>query len=111
MFTFEEDGETTTKNLHKGDSLMTEFPIIHTNVWDAVWAIPVIMIVIIVLKVLLSISSKHIPVSATVIGMIISIFISHPQNLSAGIFMGFFYSAAAIGTFASLKTTLQAYRS
>lgn len=89
---------------------MTEFPIIHTNVWDALWAIPVIIILLLILKFLVHVPSKYIPTCATLIGLFISIFISHPDNLSAGIFMGFFYSAAAIGTYASIKTTLKSYR-
>lgn len=90
---------------------MTEFPVIHTNVWDAFWAIPVIILVVWVLKVILHMPSKYLSTSAAVIGLLLSIFISHPHNLSAGIFMGFFYSAAAIGTYSSLKTTIKSYRS
>ncbi len=89
---------------------MTEFPIIHTNIWDAIWAIPVIMVAVILLKIFIHIPSKHIPFCATLVGLFISVFISHRHSLSAGIFMGFFYSAAAIGTYATLKTTLKAYR-
>lgn len=98
------------KQFTEGDYLMTEFPIIHTNIWDALWAIPVIMILVIVLKYFVHVPAKYVPGCATLIGLFISIFISHRENLSAGIFMGFFYSAAAIGTLASLKTTLKSYR-
>ena len=94
----------------KGEVKLTEFPIIHTNIWDAVWAIPVIMIAVIFLKMFLHVPSKYIPTCATILGLFISIFISHPQDLSAGIFMGLFYSAATIGTIASIKTSLAAYR-
>ena len=89
---------------------MTEFPIIHTNIWDAIWAIPVIMILVIVLKFFVHVPPKYVPGCATLIGLFISIFINHRENLSAGIFMGFFYSAAAIGTLASIRTTLKSYR-
>lgn len=89
---------------------MTEFPIIHTNIWDAVWAIPVIMLAVLFLKLFMHVPPKYLSTCATVLGLFISIFISHPSNLSAGIFMGFFYGAAAIGTSTSIKTTLQAYR-
>lgn len=95
----------------RGDTKMTEFPIIHTNVWDALWAIPFIMIILIILKLVIHVPTMHIPIWATIVALFISIFISHPQNLSAGIFMGFFYSAATIGMYASIKNTLQAYRS
>lgn len=89
---------------------MTEFPIIHTNIWDAVWAIPVIMLLLFLLKLFLHVPPKYMSTCASVIGLFISIFISHPNNFSAGIFMGFFYGAAAFGTYISIKTTLQAYR-
>ena len=89
---------------------MTEFPIIQTNIWDAIWAIPVIMILVVVLKLFVHIPSKHIPFLATVLGLFISVFISHRENISAGIFMGFFYSAATLGTYTSLKLALNGYR-
>jgi hypothetical protein len=44
------------------------------------------------------------------IGLIISIFISHRHHFIAGLFMGWFYGYAAIGSYASLKTTLMAFR-
>jgi len=90
---------------------MTEFPVIHTNIWDAFWAIPLIMLLVWMLKVFLHVPSNYLSISATVIGLLLSIFISHPNDISAGIFMGFFYSAAAIGTYSSLKTAIKSYRS
>lgn len=90
--------------------MMTEFPIIHTNVWDSLWAVPLIIITTEIVKKLLPIRAEYVSKVATSIGLIISIFISHPHNLSAGIFMGFFYSGAAIGSYASLKTSFRAYR-
>lgn len=89
---------------------MSEFPIIHTNVWDSLWAVPVIIVLTEVLKKLLPIQPQYISTIATIMGLLISIFISHPHDLSAGIFMGFFYSGAAIGSYCSLKTSLRAYR-
>ena len=89
---------------------MTEFPIIHTNIWDSLWAVPVIVVLTEILKRMLPIRPQYISTIATSIGLIISIFISHPDNLSAGIFMGFFYSGAAIGSYSSIKTSLMAYR-
>lgn len=89
---------------------MTEFPMIHTNIWDSLWAVPIIIIVTEVLKKTLPIRPQYISTIATSVGLIISIFISHPHNLPAGIFMGFFYSGAAIGSYSSIKTSLQAYR-
>lgn len=89
---------------------MGEFPVIQTNVWDSLWAVPVVLIVTEILKKLLRIPPQYVSSVATIVGLIISIFISHPDNLAAGIFMGFFYSGAAIGTYSSLKTSLRAYR-
>jgi len=90
---------------------VTEFPTIHTNIWDAFWAIPVIIILIIVLKLLIKLPESWFSTVATVAGLVLSVFISHRGNLSAGIFMGFFYSGAAMGTIYSAKTSFLAYRS
>ncbi|TDL31768.1 hypothetical protein E2R51_11115 [Jeotgalibacillus sp. S-D1] len=85
------------------------FPTIHTNFWDAVIAIPIIVIIVQILKVRFKIPKKYIPTMANAFGLIISIFISHKGNLAAGVFMGFFYGAAAVGTYASLKTSIIAF--
>ncbi|KIL50603.1 hypothetical protein KP78_06040 [Jeotgalibacillus soli] len=42
-------------------------------------------------------------------GLLISVFISHRGHLVAGIFMGWFYGYAAIGSYASLKTSIVSY--
>ncbi|QUG42399.1 hypothetical protein KD050_03665 [Psychrobacillus sp. INOP01] len=86
------------------------FPIIHTNFWDALIAIPVIMILTQLIKIYFKIPNRFIPPIALIIGLLISIFISHRHNLVAGIFMGWFYGYAAIGNYAALKTSLIAYR-
>lgn len=86
-----------------------KFPEIHTNFWDAVIAVPLI-IIISRLIMFFPIPRKYFSSIATVIGFIISIFISHRGNLSAGLFMGGFYGAAAVGTYSSLKTAWLAYR-
>jgi len=87
-----------------------DFPTIHTNFWDAVIAIPVIMIITQLLKIFLHIPSKFVPTVALALGLIISIFISHRHSLLAGIFMGWFYGYAAIGNYAALKTTIINFR-
>ncbi|MEO4053347.1 hypothetical protein [Solibacillus sp. CAU 1738] len=89
---------------------MEYFPVIHTNFWDAIIAIPVIMIITQLLKIFFRIKPYWVPPIALIIGLIISIFISHRHNLLAGIFMGWFYGYAAIGSYASLKTAFKAYR-
>jgi len=90
---------------------VTEFPTIHTNIWDAFWAIPVIIILIIVLKLLIKLPESWFFTVATIGGLILSVFISHRDNFPAGVFMGFFYSGAAMGTIYSAKTSFLAYRS
>jgi hypothetical protein len=90
--------------------MLTEFPIIHTNTWDAFWAVPVVMIIVLAAKWLFKVKSSWLSTVATVAALLLSIFISHRGNLSAGIFMGFFYSGAAIGALYSIKQSYLAYR-
>lgn len=90
--------------------MLNEFPVIQTNIWDAVWAIPVILVVIILLKAFFKLPETWFSTAATVTGLIISIFISHPGDWVAGVFMGYFYGAAASRTIYSLKIWFIAYR-
>lgn len=90
--------------------MLTEFPIIHTNIWDAVWAIPVLLVIVLVAHWVFKVPESWLSIVATVFALVLSIFISHRGNLSAGIFMGFFYSGAAIGTVYSLKQSYLALR-
>lgn len=89
---------------------MNEFPMIHTNIWDAFWAIPVIVLGVFLVKVFFKISENWVSTVATIIGLVLSIFISHPGNLPAGIFMGIFYGGAASGTIYSLKVWFADYQ-
>lgn len=89
---------------------METFPIIHTNVWDAIIAIPFVLIITQLIKLLLPIKSIFVPTVANVVGLCISIFFAHRGNISAGIFMGLFYGNAAVGVYASLNTSWQAYK-
>lgn len=86
---------------------MQGFPIIHTNFWDAVIAVPTVVIVTQVFKMFLPIKRIYIPSIANLVGLFISIFFSHRGDLSAGILMGFFYGNAAVGVYSSIKTTLE----
>ncbi|THE09969.1 hypothetical protein E1I69_20325 [Bacillus timonensis] len=87
-----------------------EFPTIHTNFWDAVIAVPFVMIITQISKKLLNIPKKYVPTLAILIGLLVSVFYSHRHDLAAGLFMGWFYGSAAIGSYASLKTTIVEYR-
>jgi VanZ family protein len=58
-----------------------EFPFIHTNFWDALIAVPAIIVLIEILKVFLPSISALIPAIANFIGLVISIFIAHPHSL------------------------------
>ncbi len=86
------------------------FPIIHTNFWDAVIAIPVIIIITQIIKIIFKTQSKYVPLIALLLGLLISVFISHRHHLIAGLFMGWFYGYAAIGNYSALKASLMAYR-
>ncbi|MDR7075637.1 cell shape-determining protein MreD [Neobacillus niacini] len=87
-----------------------DFPTIHTNFWDAVIAVPMIMLITQLIKVFFPIKKVYIPTIALILGLCISIFISHRHHLIAGLIMGWFYGYAAVGSYASLKTTLLAFR-
>ncbi|WJY26886.1 hypothetical protein [Sporosarcina trichiuri] len=91
--------------------MLSEFPTIHTNIWDAVWAVPVTFAAVLAAKWLFRVKPAALSTVATGVALFLSIVISHPKNLSAGIFMGFFYSGAAMGTLYSLQQTILAYRS
>lgn len=87
-----------------------DFPTIHTNFWDAVIAVPVVMILTQLIKMFFKLPNKYAPLTALILGLAISIFISHRHSILAGVFMGWFYGYAAIGNYAALKTGLIAYR-
>lgn len=86
-----------------------DFPTIVTNFWDAVIAVPAVMIVTQLIKIFFKTPKSFVPFVALVVGLLISIFISHRGNLAAGVFMGWFYGYAAVGSYASLKTSILAY--
>lgn len=89
---------------------MESFPIIHTNIWDAIIAVPLVVIFTQMIKKFFPIRNFFVPSVANLIGLVISIFFAHRHNLWVGIFMGFFYGNAAVGLYASLKTQINAYR-
>jgi hypothetical protein len=89
---------------------LEEFPIIHTNFWDALIAVPAIIVLIELLKIFFPKLHSWIPTIANLLGLFISIFIAHPNNLWAGIFMGVFYGNAAVGAYAGFMMSLCAYR-
>jgi hypothetical protein len=68
------------------------------------------MILTQLIKIFLDVPKKFIPSVALVLGLIISLFLSHRHSLTAGIFMGWFYGYGAIGNYAALKTSIKAYR-
>lgn len=92
------------------EMIIVEFPVIHTNFWDGVIAVPLIVILTQLLKVF-PIPRQYFPTIASIIGFAISVFYSHRHDLYAGLFMGGFYSAAAVGTYSSLKTSWATFRS
>ncbi|ARI77819.1 hypothetical protein [Halobacillus mangrovi] len=89
---------------------MEHFPVIHTNFWDAIIAVPVVLILTQITKLLFQVPKPVVPSIANVFGLLISIFFAHPHNWWAGVFMGFFYGNAAVGAYASLKTSYISYK-
>ncbi|MCM3654085.1 hypothetical protein [Metabacillus litoralis] len=87
-----------------------DFPTIHTNFWDAVIAVPIVMFLTQLIKIFMKIDKKFVPSIALILGLLISVFISHRNNIIAGLFMGWFYGYAAIGSYSSLKTTILSFR-
>jgi len=77
--------------------------------WDAVIAVPLIVIITQFFKAF-PIPCQYFPTIASALGFLISVFISHRHDLIAGHFMGGFYGAAAIGMYASLKTSWITFR-
>jgi cell shape-determining protein MreD len=89
---------------------LVDFPTIHTNFWDAVIAVPVVIVLTQLLKIFLKIPRNFVPTLALVIGLFISVFISHRHSIFAGLFMGWFYGYAAVVSYASIKTSLKSFR-
>ncbi|MED0753595.1 hypothetical protein [Bacillus amyloliquefaciens] len=89
---------------------MDYFPLIHTNIWDAVIGVPIVLCVTQLIKVFCRVPGIFVPTIALVVGNVVSIVFGHHEHVYAGIFMGFFYGYAAIGSFSPAKTSLRAYR-
>ncbi|MGA4721121.1 hypothetical protein [Fictibacillus nanhaiensis] len=87
-----------------------EFPFILTNFWDALIAIPAIIIMIEILKIFFPNISAWIPTIACLLGLIISVLIAHPHSLWTGIVMGIVYGVAAVGSYASFVYVIYNYR-
>ncbi|MFJ6413271.1 hypothetical protein CHI12_06185 [Terribacillus saccharophilus] len=87
-----------------------DFPNIQTNFWDSVIGIPATLVLTQLLKLFLPLPKQYVPTVAILIGLALSIFYSHPHDLIAGIFMGYFYGYAAIGSYAATKTTWGVFR-
>lgn len=83
-----------------------DFLIIQTNFWDAVAAVPIVMILTQLIKWVFHIPKKFRPTTALLLGLIISVFFSHRHSLTTGLFMGWFYGYSAIGSYASTKTSV-----
>jgi uncharacterized membrane protein len=96
-------------NVEKG-CVSLDFPTIHTNFWDAVIAVPIVLLLTQLIKMVFKTKKIYIPTIALILGLVISVFISHRHHLLEGVFMGWFYGYAAIGSYSSIKTTLLWYR-
>ncbi|MED4128812.1 MULTISPECIES: hypothetical protein [Shouchella] len=87
-----------------------DYPTIHTNIWDGVIAVPSVLLLTQAIKMMFPIKSAFVPTVATLLGLCISIFISHPHNLLTGIFMGLFYGNAAVGAYSGIKNSWVQFR-
>ena len=67
-----------------------DYPTIHTNFWDGVIAVPAVVLLTQCFKVF-PVPRQYFPTIASIIGFIISIFISHRGDLWAGIYGGFLW--------------------
>lgn len=86
-----------------------DFPTIHTNFWDAIIAVPLVMILTQIIKLKFKPPKAMVPTIALVIGLLLAVLISHPYHFSSGLFMGWFYGYAAVGSYASLKANVIAF--
>lgn len=89
---------------------MEPFPTIHTNFWDSLIAVPAVVLATQAVKTLVPVPRVLVPTVANVIGLAFALFIAHRYHIWAAIFMGFFYGNAAVGVYASMKTTIMSYR-
>lgn len=86
-----------------------DFPLVKTSFWDAIIAVPVVVIITQIIKVF-PIPRQYIPTVAWLVGLAISVFFSHRHDLWAALFMGGFYGAAAVGTYSSMKVSWLVFR-
>jgi hypothetical protein len=70
-------------------------PTIHTDIWDAIIEIPIIILFTQGIKLVFRPPAFPVPNIAFILGLLISIFISHIGHLVVVIFMGFFYGYEA----------------
>ncbi|CEG27761.1 hypothetical protein [Bacillus sp. B-jedd] len=89
---------------------MENFPVIQTNIWDVVIAVPLIMAITQLLKLYFNVPKPIVPTIALAAGLLLSILVSHRNSILSGLLMGWFYGYAAIGSYAALKTSWKAYR-
>lgn len=68
---------------------MDYFPLIHTNIWDAVIGVPVVLCVTQLIKVFCRVPGIFVPTIALAAGNVVSIVFGHHEHVYAGIFMGF----------------------
>ncbi|MBY6037590.1 hypothetical protein KUV80_13045 [Fictibacillus nanhaiensis] len=86
------------------------FPIIHTNFWDALIAIPAIIVLIEIFKVFFPYFRSWEPTIAIVLGFLLSICMVHGDSLWTGVIMGVFYGVAAVGAYSSFINAVRTYR-
>lgn len=68
---------------------MDYFPLIHTNIWDAVIGVPVVLCVTQLIKVFCRVPGIFVPTIALAAGNVVSIVFGHHEHVYAGILWGF----------------------
>ena len=77
--------------------MLTEFPVIHTNIWDAIWAIPVIVVVVLVMKAFFKLSTAWLSTVATIVGLAAFHFHQSSREFVSRNFHGLFLRWCRIG--------------
>ncbi len=80
-----------------------DFPTIHTNFWDAVIGVPIVLIVTQLIKWLFHPKKQYVPTIALAVGVLFSVFISHPHHIIAGLFMDIFMDTLQLAAMPVLK--------
>lgn len=83
---------------------------IQTDIINGLAVVLLVLILTQIIKLSIDLPAVFVPFTAWLIALLFSVFISHSDDLPAGIYMGLLYGAAAVGIYASAKTFWLVYR-